>query len=208
MLRTALIASTLLAPASMAASVPDRADDVRPLSVGAAAPEFTVRRPDGSDYRFEPAERSAPALLIFYRGGWCPYCNAHLAELRRVVPRLRSSGYDVLFLSADQPALLHSSLEDDMPEYTLLSDSRMQAARAFGVAFRVDDETYERYRGLGLDLEAASGETHHELPVPAVFLVDASGTVRYVHADPDYTVRLSAEELEGVLERTGIAGAD
>ena len=197
---TALLGSLMLCAAARAAPVADDASGVNPLRPGDDAPGFTVRRPDGGDFEFEPSRREAPAVVIFYRGGWCPYCNAHLAELRHVVPRLGARGYEVLFLSADRPERLRDSLDVDVPDYTLLSDSRMAAARAFGVAFRVDDETYQRYRALGLDLEAASGQTHHELPVPAVFIVDRQGVIRYVHANPDYKVRLSATELERAVE--------
>jgi peroxiredoxin len=104
-------------------------------------------------------------------------------------------GYDVLFLSADRPELLIPSLrEKDLP-YTVLSDAKMHAARAFGIAFRVDDATYERYKEWNLDLEKASGEPHHELPVPAVFMVDRNGIVRFAHWNPDYKVRISPEKL-------------
>jgi peroxiredoxin len=187
-------ATTLAAPAV------DDARQVQPLRPGDDAPAFTVRRPDGSDFDFDSTGRQDPAVLIFYRGGWCPYCNAHLAELRHVVPRLAERGYEVLFLSADRPERLRDSLDVEVPEYTLLSDSRMVAARAYGIAFRVDDETYQRYRSLGLDLETTSGENHHELPVPAVFVVDRKGVIRYVYANPDYKVRISAAELERAVE--------
>lgn len=181
-------------PAAYAA-VPITAEEVRPLPEGSHAPAFVVRRPDGADWRFDPGRLQSPVMLIFYRGGWCPYCNAHLAALREAEAELRHMGFEVLFLSADRPEKLHASLKEPMPGYTLLSDSRMQAARAFGIAFRVDDATVRRYLERGIDLEAASGEAHHELPVPAVFLIDQRGVIRFVHANPNYKVRISAAEL-------------
>jgi len=185
---------TLGLPAAYAA-VPNTAEEVQPLAEGSPAPAFVVRKPDGADWRFDPGGLRSPVMLIFYRGGWCPYCNAHLAALREAETELKQMGFEVLFLSADRPETLHASLKEPVPGYTLLSDSRMQAARAFGIAFRVDDATVRRYREHGIDLEAASGETHHELPVPAVFLVDQRGVIRFVHANPDYKVRISATEL-------------
>ncbi len=176
-------------------AVPAAAEQVRPLSEGSLAPAFVARRPDGAEWRFDPGQLQSPVILIFYRGGWCPYCNAHLAALREAEAELEHMGFEVLFLSADRPEMLLASLKEPAPGYTLLSDSRMQAARAFGIAFRVDDATVRRYREHGIDLEAASGETHHELPVPAVFLVDPKGVIRFVYANPDYTVRIAAADL-------------
>ena len=176
-------------------AVPEAAEQVRPLSEGSPAPAFIARRPDGAGWRFDPGQLQSPVMLIFYRGGWCPYCNAHLAALREAEAELERMGFEVLFLSADRPEMLQASLQEPAPGYTLLSDSRMQAARAFGIAFRVDDATVRRYREHGIDLEAASGEIHHELPVPAVFLVDQKGVIRFVYANPDYKVRISAADL-------------
>jgi hypothetical protein len=99
-------------------------------------------------------------------------------DAARTEAPLVALGYDLLFLSADRPELLYSSLKEPGLNYRILADARMTAARAYGVAFRVDDVTAARYKGFGIDLEAASGETHHELPVPAVFIVDRSGVIR------------------------------
>lgn len=193
------IAAVLLTVAATAAraadSVPDDPRQIRPLAVGTTAPAFVVHREDGSDYAFNAARLSQPTVLIFYRGGWCPYCNANLADLRNAEKELNQRGFDVLFLSADKPELLRSSLKEPHPGYTLLSDAKMNAARAMGIAFRVDDDTYEKYKGYGIDLEQASGAKHHELPVPAVFIIDRSGIIRFVYANADYKVRLKADEL-------------
>jgi peroxiredoxin len=106
-----------------------------------------------------------------------------------VVPELDALGYDVVAISADRPERLVPSLKvKDLP-YALYSDAGLDAARAFGIAFQVDDETLAKYAAYGIDLEAASGRTHHQLPVPSVFLVDRAGTVRWVYSNPDYRVR-------------------
>lgn len=191
----------LMAAGFASQQVPDDAADVRPLAVGETAPAFEAPAPDGSLHAFRPGERGAPAVIIFYRGGWCPYCNRHLSSLRDAVPRLEAAGYEVLFLSADRPARLRASLDEPELDYRLLSDASMAVARAYGVAFRVDDETAARYRSVGIDLEAASGYEHRQLPVPAVFLVDADGVIRFRYANADYRQRLGGEEL---LEAAGL----
>jgi peroxiredoxin len=190
-----------LAAGAEAAAVPDDATRVQPLPAGTLAPTVEVRRPDGSIVQLGPQSLTGPAVLIFYRGGWCPYCNAHLAALRNAESELIGLGFDVMFLSADRPELLYSSLKEPGIRYTLLSDARMNAARAYGVAFRVDDATAARYKEHGIDLEAASGERHHELPVPAVFILDARGVIRFVHADPDYKQRIPADDLLAAARR-------
>ncbi len=188
-----LVVLALVVAAARAAS-PDDAAKVKPLMVGATAPAFTAREADGSTFRFRPGKLARPVMFIFYRGGWCPYCNAHLKDLRDAVPRIRAMDFDVLFLSTDRPEILRSSLKEPV-DYRLLSDSEVNAARAFGVAFRVDDATYAKYKSYGVDLEQTQGAKHHELPVPAVFIVDRSGAIRFAHVNADYTQRLTARQV-------------
>lgn len=175
---------------------------VQPLSAGAKAPKFWARKPDGTRYEFDPASRAAPAVMIFYRGGWCPYCNAHMGQLKAAEATLRQRGYEVLFMSSDRPEILFSSLKDDIEKevahYTLLSDADAQVARAFGVAFQVDAATVEQYKGFGIDLEQTQGNAAHVLPVPSVFVIGKDGKIVFAHFDPDYKERLSAEKLLAV----------
>jgi peroxiredoxin len=79
--------------------------------------------------------------------------------------------------------------------YTLLSDSQLDAAKAFHVAYHVDDATLAKMREYGVDLEATTGTKQHELPVPSVFIIDTSGTIRFLYLNPDYKVRLGADAL-------------
>ena len=45
------------------------------------------------------------------------------------------------------------------------------------------------YLEYGIDLKATTGQKHHQLPVPSVFLVEAGGTIRRVYSNPDYEIR-------------------
>lgn len=171
------------------------AESARPLQVGDRAPDFTATHTDGTAYTFSASHLKQPYVLIFYRGGWCPYCNMQLADLHSVEPELRQAGFEVLFLSTDRPALLYSSLKDQKVSYTLLSDPGLQAAQAFHIAFHLDDQHYAEQLKWGVDLEKTTGTKAHALPVPSVFIIDTSGIIRFVYSNPDFRVRLSAQEL-------------
>jgi len=177
------------------AGIPDSPQQVQPLSVGARAPIFSARTTEGTLRTFEPNSYKKPLVVIFYRGGWCPYCNAQLSDLHLVEPKLRKSGFEIVFLSTDRPELLYSSLKATDIHYTLLSDNRLEAAKSFHVAYHVDDATLAKMREYGVDLEASTGTKQHELPVPSVFIIDTSGTIRFVYSNPDYKIRLGADEL-------------
>jgi len=48
---------------------------------------------------------------------------------------------------------------------------------------------------MGVDLEAASGNTGHLLPYPSVFIVDKAGIIRFAYVNPDYKVRLDPAKI-------------
>ncbi len=112
----------------------------------------------------------------------------------------------MIAISADRPALLEESRKAKDLGYTLYSDSPLAAARAFGIAFQLSGDDVRSYLDYGIDLEAASGETHHQLPVPSVFLVEAGGKIRWVYSNPDYEIRPDRaailEAARGLAEMT------
>jgi peroxiredoxin len=172
-----------------------RAEDVKPLQSGNRAPETSLRRPAGRSVDMADLYQVGPSVLIFYRGGWCPYCNVHLGQIAKAESELKQMGYQVLAISPDRPEELQKSVDKQHLSYQLLSDSDMALCRAFGLAFRVDDATIKQYHGYGIDLEKSSGQSHHLLPVPAVYIVDTEGVIRFAHWTPDYKTRLQPETL-------------
>lgn len=172
-----------------------QADEVQPLLPGMAAPAFNVRNARGDEVAFDPGGLERPLVVSFFRGGWCPYCNLHLAEMRKAESELRQMGFDIWFISIDRPEELYASLEQPEIGYTVLSDSQLAATRAFGLAFRVPDERVEKYLGFGIDLEGASGETHHVLPAPSTYIIGTDGVIRFQYTNPDYKVRLHPDVL-------------
>ncbi len=186
--------------------IAESADAVMPLETGEFAPRFTVRTVDDENFDFDPRALERPAVIITFRGGWCPYCNLHLSELRTVVPEISDMGVDVLFLSGDRPGLLYDSLSQETQEdidglaYTILSDADANAAIAFGIAFRAPDRYLEMLPKRGNDIDESSMSRHGVLPVPAVYAVDRSGRIAYSFVNADYKVRLPAAELRSVAE--------
>ncbi len=113
-----------------------------------------------------------------------------MGQLRTIEKDLQELGFQIIAASADRPEKLSGTVEKNSLTYQLVSDSTMAASRAFGLAFQVDDKTLAAYKGYGIDLEEASGEEHHLLPVPGVFLISKEGVVEHSYVNPDYRIRL------------------
>jgi peroxiredoxin len=166
-----------------------------PLKVGDTIPDVTLRTEDDKEVRLLGLVSEKPTVLIFYRGGWCPFCNRHLQSLAGIEDDLNKVGAQLLAISMDQPSKLKATPHRDKLHYRLLSDSDAAAVKAFGIAFKVDDATIEKYKTYGINLDAASGKDHHILPHPAVFIVNTNGVIRFAHVNPDYKVRLEPAKI-------------
>jgi peroxiredoxin len=177
------------------------ADMTKPLQVGQNAARFTVTTVDNEPSEFDPRNLERPVVVITFRGGWCPFCNMHLSELNEVVADIDALGVDVLFLSGDRPELLFKSLSHETQEdiakldYQILSDADAQAAIAFGIAFKASQRTINRRNEKGQDIVDSSMLRHGVLPVPSVFAIDRNGVIVFVYSNPNYKIRLPADEL-------------
>ena len=124
-----------------------------------------------------------------------------LGQLQKIESELIELGYQLVAISPDRPEKLRETVRKKQLNYTVLSDRHMEAAKAMGLAFRVGEDTLERYAKWGIDLEEASGEDHHLLPVPAVFVVNREGVIEFQFVHPNYKVRLDPELLLAVAKR-------
>lgn len=201
--------SAVILPATLAMVLANSADDgvaktaaeAKPLAVGQRLPEVNLTTLEGKTRLLKDIVADKPSVIVFYRGGWCPFCNAHLAELGKVEAEVRSKGFQIIAISPDTPQELNKTLDKSHLTYSLFSDSSADAMKKFGIAFRVDDDTVKMYRErFNIDLERASGQNHHILPVPAVFVIKR-GVITYQFADPDYKVRLKGSDLLKALEK-------
>ncbi len=177
------------------AKIPDRAEDTRALQPGKSLPKVGLTDLQGAPLDLLADLKGQRALLIFYRGGWCPYCNTQLGGIATLQDSLTKLGYRIVGISPDNPAALRASLKKQELPYQLYSDSSMAAAQAFGIAFQVKPDQVKRLQGFGIDIEAASGQKHHLLPVPSVFLSDDKGVIRFTYSNPDYKVRIEPADL-------------
>lgn len=183
-------------------------EDLTPLKAGDNAPDFEVFESDGSAYEFHPDKLQRPVLIIFYRGGWCGACNQQLQDIASIMPAIHRMGVEVLFPNGDRPEILYSSLKAETKtaieglDYRLLSDSDLAAARAFGVAYVLADDTLKRYRAREeWDLRDSSMEKYDALPLPSIFLVNTDGVIAFEYHNVDPRIRLSAEALQDAVQK-------
>ncbi|WP_340106860.1 peroxiredoxin-like family protein [Rhodohalobacter sp. 8-1] len=189
-----LIITACTAPAPDLGYVPGDVMDIEPLIIGETIPDITLQNHQSESVNLLD-DNAENTLFVFYRGGWCPFCSAELAELASIENQLYNLGFNIVAISPDSPEFLRQTMNDTDINYTLLSDNMMEASKAFGIAYRLDDDTYQRYKSNGMDLEERSGQQHHLLPAPAVYLSNPEGIIEFEYVNPDYRQRIDKDVL-------------
>lgn len=172
-------------------------DDSKVIKPGAKFPDFTLSNAVGKDISLSSLLTSADkgVLVTFYRGEWCPYCNIALSFLQRNFDDFKARGVTVVAISPELPNTSLTTVEKNELKYEVLSDKGNAVARQLGIVWRQFDSLAEVSKAMGVDQAARNGDESRELPVPTNILVDKSGVVKNVYANPDWSKRLEPKTM-------------
>jgi peroxiredoxin len=174
--------------------LPKQAIEIAPLLIGEKIPSITLKSLDNTDVDLMELISKKRTVLVFYRGGWCPYCNAHLAALAEAEKELLDLGYQIIAISPDAPKSLKVTDDKEKLNYVLLSDSVGELSKAVGIAFEAP-ENYKATIAKGSD-----GVNNSFLPVPAVFILNVNAEIEFEHIAPNFKNRISNDLLIAVAK--------
>ena len=173
--------------------------DICPIKNSEEVPSSAIYDVKGGKVDLKDYIGDRPAVVVFYRGGWCPYCTRHLSALQESKSEINELGFELIAITPDNFNKLDSSIVRGDVDFTLFSDKEADAINKFGIGWEINDELYAKYKNdYKMDVEWWSGESHHILPVPAVFIIK-NGKIQFQHVDPNYSKRLSASILLAYL---------
>lgn len=175
--------------------VADDPNHVSPLLIGQSVPEMMLFSSDGKPFSLQEKLSKKPTILLFYRGGWCPFCNAQLSQIQEIEEDIVAMGYQLLAISPDTPSALQKTSKDKKLGYELISDYQLKATREFGLAFHITDEYSRKVKSIGGKTARLAGDDRSTLPVPAVFILDTDGVIQFQYVNPNYKVRIKPELL-------------
>jgi peroxiredoxin len=190
------------APAGRAALYDAKVEELRTkfplraaLAVGDIVPNFTLPNVHRRKISLSEVLRKGPAVVTFYRGGWCPYCNIQLRAYQRALPEITELGGQMIAISPQLPDGSLLVAEKNVLEFEVLSDVGNAVARSFGLVYALPDELRAALTSNNKALPGINGDDSWELPVPATFIVAPDRSVLLAHIDVDYRRRLAPEDI-------------
>ncbi|HMI68002.1 MAG TPA: peroxiredoxin-like family protein [Cyclobacteriaceae bacterium] len=171
------------------------------LKPGRVAPAFELPNATGNLISLVDALRKGNIVLTFYRGLWCPYCNLQLKLYQEILPQIRELNANLIAISPNTPDHSLSMKEKHDLGYEVLSDFDNHVAKQYKIVFTQADHVAEVGKKLGADISAFNGTDKNEIPVPATFIIDKDGIIRFTFAHGDYTKRIEPQQVLDVLSR-------
>ncbi len=171
------------------------------VAVGDVVSDFTLPDATGKRVSLSDLVAGGPAVVVFYRGGWCPYCNLALHQYQsELVPRLADYGATLAAISPQKPDESLTTAEKHDLRFAVLSDAGAGVARQLGIAFQPAEDVLEAQRALGLDIRDGNADGSPELPMPTVLVIDSDRTVRFADVQVDYTSRTEVSDILAALD--------
>lgn len=178
-----------------------QAQDIsKALKVGDKAPDFTLSNINGKNVSLSALLAKGPVVLTWYRGGWCPYCNEALAKLQKILPQIKEQGANLLALTPEQSKYALSTSEKNKLEFEILSDTNNKIAELYGLKYTLDAKTASFYENK-MQLSTINGNNLSQLPIPATYIIDQKGIIRFAYVNPNYRERVNPKQLIAELKK-------
>lgn len=164
-------------------------------NVGAKMPSFTLNDALGKPVSSADLLKKGNLVVVFYRGAWCPFCNAYLHKLQKSLSQIKENGGTLVAISVENADRSMAIAKKNELNFTVLSDPNLNVARTFGIVYQLSDATNEKYKGFGLDLAKYNETEKAELPISATYVVSKKGEIVYAFIEPDYQKRAEPEVI-------------
>lgn len=169
------------------------------LKAGDAMPEFLLPNAEGRIVHSADLLAAGPLVVTFFRGDWCPYCEATLHALEAVLPEFVAAGGSLVAMTPETGGRALSMKRSYGLNYEVLADVDLEIAMAFGVVFRAPPLYAALLRSAGIDLAERSGNPAWFLPVPATFLAGRDGIIARAWVNIDFTERAEPADVVRAL---------
>jgi len=170
-------------------------------AAGTMMPDGDLLDASGGATTLTAARAGRPAVVVFYRGAWCPYCNVTLRAYQETLAgELQARGVALVAISPQKPDGSLSMTEKHDLSYAVLSDPGNQIAGKLGIVFTLGRGARDAQISLGLDLTEVNADGTADLPLATVVVVDAAGTIRWIDVHPDYTTRSEPGQILAAVD--------
>ncbi|MGL5254374.1 MAG: peroxiredoxin-like family protein [Brevinema sp.] len=170
------------------------------LRKGDRFPQFALKDIFGQTVETDQLLKKGKLVVMFYRGGWCPYCNIELRGYQEIYSKIKEKGAELIALSPEQTDLGTALQKKHQLTFPIVWDKDNAVARKLGLVFKMSPELVDIYKNkFNIDVQASQGNDKFELPIPATYIIDQNGTISLDFVNLDYTQRFIPKDVLNFL---------
>lgn len=158
------------------------------VKIGQKAPDFSLKNQYGQVFNLEENLGGMNLMLIFVRGDWCPGCHIMLRTYNKYAEKFKEKNVFVVAIGPDDIDVNKTMVEKLGIGYQLLSDDLQKVSSQYGVVYN------------NPVLEKAQANYEEGIPLPASFLLDKKGIVKFVSRPERVGEFLSPNLIAEVLD--------
>jgi len=168
------------------------------LGVGDSAPMFELPDAHGEMVSLADLIADGPAVISFYRGAWCPFCNLELKAMQRELANAQAANVTLVGISPNTPDISLDLVNEAELTFPVLSDAENTAAKQFNLVYEMEPGLVDFYKAQDRNIDQMNGSEKWELPVPATYVIDTSGVIQYAYVDLDHRARAEPSEVVAI----------
>jgi peroxiredoxin len=167
---------------------------------GDLLPHGVLRAVEGQRLSLAEVLDSSAAVIVFYRGSWCPYCNIALGTYQRELqPVVEAFGTKLIAVSPQTPKDAARAARAAGLYLAIYTDEGSRLAEQLGIVTTPSAESLQARRALGIDVAGANLDRTAAIPFPTVIVADATGTIRLIDVRVDYSTRTETCDIIDAL---------
>ncbi|KAJ3323681.1 hypothetical protein HDV06_001411 [Boothiomyces sp. JEL0866] len=180
--------------------------DSNQFNVGDYAPMFKATTANNQLIDLETIVNLKYVILIFFRGGWCPFSTAHLRSVQKAMEILDNDDVQIIAVSGEKREKLNEMTESQNFKFHIVCDEAYQITKQYGLNYEWKQDEIKALEDLiGLDWQETYGQTC-SLSLPASFVIQKK-TQKFIFAEvnADYTKWAGPMEIMSAISASRTA---
>jgi peroxiredoxin len=160
---------------------------------GEPMPPFALPDETGRLLSLQSLISRGPAVVMFYRGHWCPYCRLNVSAVIQARHQFEALGGQIVAIMPETQKYAERFKSEAGAPFPVLTDLDNGYALSLNLAIWLGAEIQQLLSYL--DLSEFHGNDGWVLPIPATFVVGRDGLVKARFVDPDFRKRMEIDDL-------------
>jgi len=164
------------------------------------APGFELVDQDNEKVSLSELCKKGPVVLQFYRGKWCPHCNAGLMAYNKYLATIKKLGATFVAISPMLPDGSQFLASKRDLNFAVASDCGNEVARKYKITFTIPEIIRPTFEAWGHDVAKANGDELWEVPLAATYVINKKQEIVWTFVDNDHGVWAEPEDVIDALK--------